>query len=110
MEFCLHMCRYCGQSVRDALWHIECRAEYLEDVVAQLVNVIAEAKLTQLLPNDIPSKILQERFRPMEEIRKARVKAEEHKDEMRKHEAARKAYLEECAKKWDEEHPEPKQD
>lgn len=100
------MCVYCRKTLFDAQWHIECRAEYLEDIVAQIVKSIADKKLTEILPNEILSKVLQERFRIIDEIRKARVEAMEREGRKKLKEIAKQEFLQKCAKDWDEKHPE----
>lgn len=102
----LTTCEYCGKSVSNTPWHFECRIDYLEDIVAQLVKAIADKKLTESLSNDILSKILQERFRTIDEIRKARVEAMEIEGRKKLKELAKQEFLQKCAKDWDEKHPE----
>ena len=96
-------CKYCGSNVINAEWHSECRAEFLEDLLAQIKSF--NERNDAYLPKSVLAAFQREDFRTMDDIRKARVKVAEIETERAVRELAKKAHMAECEKKWDEKHP-----
>lgn len=102
MSIVINNCPYCSRPVPCSLFHPDCRMDYLESLLAE---VVARPEGSEL-PKDLVWKIRKERPRTMDEIQKDRKAAADEEARKRHRDEALKKYLQDCAEEWKRKHPE----